>query len=77
MRITPLASLIVQFTVSPAQRQQRRATLKCSDALCRAVFGIHHKGPLPLPVVVPSNEVVQLALPTVVSEQAEVWCTGT
>ena len=62
-----MASLIVQFTVSPPSASSD-ATSKCSDALCRAVFGSTTKVPLPLPVVVPNNEVVQLALPTVVSE---------
>ena len=74
LRITPEPSLIVQFTVSPPSASNE-ATLKCSEALCSAVFGSTTKVPLPLPWVDESKAVVQLAVPTVVSEYADVWCT--
>ena len=74
LRITPEPSLMDQFTVSPPSASSE-ATLKWSDTLCSAVFASTTKVPLPEPWVDESRAVVQLAVPTVVSEYADVWCT--
>ncbi|SAJ29457.1 Uncharacterised protein [Enterobacter cloacae] len=66
LRITFVPSVIDQFTVSPPSASSE-ATLKCSEALCSAVFASTTKVPLPLPCVDPNRAVVQLAVPTEVS----------